>query len=97
MARSRLLAGLILIASYFYYSGQNYEKYADLTKTNFRVWENCKEIFNWVYRFIMSCILMIFFRQGKFHFFDKPSPLHTGLPRLGVSNDGKTQQVEDGL
>jgi len=37
---------------------------------------------------------MIFFRQGKFHFFDKPSPYRMGLPRLGVSNDGKTQQVE---
>ena len=40
---------------------------------------------------------MIFFRQGKFYFFDKTSPYHTGLLRLGVSNDGKTQQVEDGL
>jgi len=28
---------------------------------------------------------------------DKPSPCRMGLPRLGVSNDGKTQQVEDGL
>jgi len=29
--------------------------------------------------------------------FDTPSRYYTGVPRLGVSGDGKTQQVEDGF